>query len=309
MFKRKISLRIFIILFFLIISIFYFFLQRNNRNKAFEIGDNKLNLIDLWQDNLYDEIYDYTKSNLEKDPTNEYFLFFFAKSAYQKALELRLDQDNLNLLDESIYAFRKLEIQNNFNLKEQIYFSLGKAYYYKGEFYYDLALQYLKKAYDKNKNIDSLLEYLALTYDKLHKEEEALELFKNIYKKNKNTLLLWNIARIYYNIEDYENAFLFNEDLLNNNLNQAQENLDKNLLQKSLKLKANIFLKQDNDSKALEYYNKILEINDKNIEVLIELGDWYEKYGDSVKARSYWREAESIIPNPFFEKIQKRLKN
>lgn len=61
--------------------------------------------------------------------------------------------------------------------------------------------------------------------------------------------------------------------------------------------KANQYKTNNKNETAIEYYQKVLELDKNNIETLKELGEIYEKMNDNIKAINSYKNLLNIIPN------------
>ena len=62
---------------------------------------------------------------------------------------------------------------------------------------------------------------------------------------------------------------------------------------------AKFYYKREMYRKALKYYNEAYKCGfDKNYDLLYNVGDIHEKFGDTRSALKYFRDAEKISPNP-----------
>lgn len=59
------------------------------------------------------------------------------------------------------------------------------------------------------------------------------------------------------------------------------------------------YLLTGNDSKAIDTWQKILAIDPRNYQTLLELGNYYMLTGDTTTARRYLQQAQDIHPTPY----------
>lgn len=63
------------------------------------------------------------------------------------------------------------------------------------------------------------------------------------------------------------------------------------------------YLLQGDEHKAVEIWNRIIRINPKDYDTLLELGNYYTLKGDKERARPYLEQAQAIHPTPFVARI------
>ena len=140
---------------------------------------------------------------------------------------------------------------------------------------------------EQRNKLFNILKYYAYMdrgnyYASKEKLKEAIESYSIAtacnYKKNHPYK---KIAKLYYQLEDYNNSVKFYkkiEPLSNNEYFAIGE----------------IYTKTEEYNKSIEYYNKILEKDDKNIKALFSLGDVYIELNQYKKAIEYYKKIIKI---------------
>ena len=207
------------------------------------------------------------------------------------------------------------------------YFTKGIELYDKKK--YKLAIELLKIALSQN-NAQPYANYnLALAYQQIKKDSEALESYEKFleyYPEDQNSL--YNCALIYFSREDYKKAAYYS--LKSFKIKQDEQNIEAltqaylklNEIQKILdsvtyifnsncdenyafivaqKLENSAYEKKDKAllDYALEIYLKLLEYNPKHFDALLATSISYAKKGNWENAINYCHKALEINPNSF----------
>ncbi len=207
------------------------------------------------------------------------------------------------------------------------YFTKGIELYDKKK--YKLSIELLKIALSQN-NAQPYANYnLALAYQQIKKDSEALESYEKFleyYPEDQNTL--YNCALIYLEKQDYKKSayyafksFKLKQDELNIEL-LTQSYLELNEIQKILdsvtyifnsdcdknlayivaqRLENSAYEKKDKSllDYALEIYLKLLEYNPKHFDALLATSISYAKKGNWESAIEYCQKALDVNPNSF----------
>lgn len=173
--------------------------------------------------------------------------------------------------------------------KAQVEYVLGKAYFDKGDSYFDEAVKYLELSIAAGYLAADSREYLALAYSGLGDTGGAIRNFEAAMLKNRSDLLLIAAAKAYVDANAGVKAeALLLEVLANGNDDLAKEN--------GRFMLGEIYKARGENAKAEEQYLLILNKNPASAEARYRLGLVYQIMGDPVKARAEWRKAVSIDP-------------
>ena len=108
--------------------------------------EQDMDLATLWNQGLYSEVASVARQRLVSDPSDAEALLFLGFSSYYQAYYEKTLEERIPLLEESIVALRRVRLLPDVPMTAEVYAVLGQAYYYKGSFYYDLAVRYLEQA-------------------------------------------------------------------------------------------------------------------------------------------------------------------
>lgn len=181
------------------------------------------------------------------------------------------------------------------------------------------------------KDVDNAQFALANVYKQYKKFEKAEEIFAKMLEDNpENVGALYGIGSIYHALGDFKNAETYllktlalqptHENALNGlgylyaqqgrNLDEA-EALIKRALEKFpengafLDSLGWVFFKQGKFAEAVITLENANQQLPNSVEILMHLGDAYDKTGEPEKARRVWQQAQTLEPNN--SDIQKRL--
>lgn len=295
-----------LILIFLAISItsgiFFtikYFFTSFNQNKI------TINTIkESWEKFDYEAVYQNGKIFLQEEPFNNTVLTYYGYACFYLAVSQNDTFKAQEYLDECINKLRVAAYSANPSLLPQLYYMLGKAYFYKNNistyYYADLSIKYLTLAKEKGYQADDIAEYLGLSYASLDMTLESISAFTEALLVRESDRLLLSIAEQYFKIKEYNAAIQYLFRVL-----ESSENID--IIDKTKILLSKIYIEQDNLDAAFTELTSLLEKNDNNADAHFYIGIIYEKQNNLVKARSEWRKTLKIQPN--YQEALKKLSN
>lgn len=253
-------------------------------------------LPDLWKAGNYEGVISAADSLLKGDPLNATALSyrgfaFFYRAAPENALEERLPY-----LDESIVSLRRAILVGTPFVGEADYI-LGKAYFYKGKYYYDESIAFMESSQAKSYIQKDSNEYIGLAYSQLGDYEKGMQYFLSALKDDSGDLLLLTIGQTYYQMKRTADAV----DYLLRTLNKTD---DKAIEKRARFLLGEIYLDRNELFKAEEQYASIVKIDPQSADAHFFLGEVYAKMNDPVKARAEWRNALIIDPSHYGAKLR-----
>ena len=225
---------------------------------------------------------------LKSRPLDTFLLTVHGFSAYQLANAQINAFDTLTYINESIWALRKALLSRG-SSSDGIYYVLGKAYFYKGPEYADLAVYFLEKASAASFKAADIHEYLGLSYAILGDYRSSVTAFSQSLGEEPSDLLLLSIAQSYNSLEEFDAAMAYLIHCL-------EISRDFNTINAARLLLANILLKTGDIPAAEEEYLKLIEISGDNAEAHYQLGELYVQMGDLTRAIAEWRRAVRIDP-------------
>jgi tetratricopeptide (TPR) repeat protein len=258
-------------------------------------GTEKKELVRLWDEGAYEQVSELSRTGLEKKPTNYFLLTLHGFASYQRAIAQINSFDTITYVDECIWSLRKaLQIKHSTN-DGRVQYVLGKAYYYKGSSYADLAIQFLEEARTLSYSAVDIPEYLGLSYAAVQDFRSSVEAFSQALGEENgggdypSDLLLVAIAQSYIALDEPETATAYL-------LRCIEISQDSNTVIKVRLLLGGIMAKAGKTGEAEAQYQAIFEEDGENAEAHFQLGELYYARGDTTRARAEWRRAVRTDP-------------
>jgi tetratricopeptide (TPR) repeat protein len=254
-------------------------------------------LAELWRDRLYDELIARADASLKSEPLQAAPLAYRGFSYFYKAVSEGNLEERIPFLDESILSLRRLALARVNPWPLETDYVLGKAYYHKGKYFYDLSLHYLQRALAGGFQAEDLYDYLGLAATQLERNEEGLGYFQKALAANPTDLLLLMIGQSYHSLGRLGES----EEYLLRALNKTE---DPDIEAKCRFLLAQMYFDRADYFKAEKEYLAVLARNPDSAEAHFYLGEIYAKLNDKVKARAEWRKTLLIDPSHYGAKLR-----
>ena len=257
------------------------------RDKAYA----KAKILDAWKQGDTASTLDMTRASLETLPLDPFYLSFDGIAAYYASSEKPESDEKQSLLDEAVFNLRKaMASGGKLPVKAQVEYVLGKAYFQKGQPWFDLAAKYLEKAkVDGYEGKDSE-QYLGLSFAGMQNHEEAVKHFESAIKQDSSDILMLSAAISYKEIGNLEKA----GEMLSK---AVASSTDAVVAQKARFMLGEMAMQRGELSKAQSLYQSIIDTDPRSAEAWYRLGLISEALKDPIKARAEWRKATSIDPN------------
>lgn len=255
-----------------------------------------------WKSYDYFTVHKLSHKIIQEEPFNNQALIYHGYSAFYLSVSQLDTLETKEFLDEAIGSLRIALYNSPPNITSQLYYMLGKAYFYKNTvtsyYYADLALRYLLLAKEEKYQALDMAEYIGLSYAALGEHIKSIASFTEALLTRESPSLLLSIAEEYYKTgqANISKQYLYRI---------KKECEDDTLIVKSMNMLGSIYIEEKDYLAAEAEFTRVLEINTKDIDALYGLGVVYEKKGDLIKARSQWRSALKIRGNyaPALEKL------
>ena len=224
-------------------------------------------------------------------PLDPHLLTIHGFSAYQLAIAQINSIDKLFYMSESVWSLRKALLSRENSQDGRIFYVLGKAYYYKGPAYADLAVKYLEKALAANFMASDIPEYLGLAYAALGDYRSSVAAFSLALTGDRESsdILLLAIARSYLAMEEMEAARAYL-------IRALQVSRDSNTVTVARLLLGNTFMRIGDLERAELEFLRVIEESGENAEAHFQLGEIYALRGDTTRARAEWRRTLRLDP-------------
>ena len=258
---------------------------------------DRKDLLQLWDSSDFEALYLVSAEQLVQKPLDYFILTLHGFSSYQLAMAQINSFNMLKFIDDSIWSLRKAMLFNEGRYDGRIFYVLGKAYYYKGTGYGDLAVKYLEKARLIGFYSRDISEYLGLAYASIQDYRSSVEAFSRSLTSSadpdasppSDTLLL-AIAGSYIALGEDDSAQPYLVRILDTSR-------DSNVIFSARLNLGEILARKGDLIGAESLYVKVIEEGGENSEAHFLLGELYNARGEPVRARAEWRRAIQIDPS------------
>lgn len=265
------------------------------------ITENKKNLISIknikraWNDNYnYEKVYEISRQLIQEKPFNNTALIYNGYACFFLSQSQLENQKAQEYLDECINGLRIALHNSKKSVQPQLYYMLGKAYFYKNtlsnHYYSDLAVKYLLLAKENGYKADDIPEYLGLSYAALGMTLESIQSFTEALLIRESDTLLLSIAEQYYKTKEINAAKQYLFRVINDSKNDE-------IIIKGRTLLAQILIEEGNFEDAQKEFDNVLEKYPNSADAHYGIGVIYESQGNIVKARSEWRKTLKLQSN------------
>jgi len=245
---------------------------------------------ELWDQARYGAIIERTQQVLAETPLDESALVLGGFSYFYEGVNQVSEEDKRAYLDRSVVLLRKALVLRRTPLEGQVHYVLAKAYYHRGDFYYDLAVRHMRTSVDMGYVADDTHEYLGMAYAQLGRFEESVESFSAALDRTPSDLLYLTVAETYMKAGRHQRAETYLKDAM-----EATD--DAFLVQRARFMLGEVYIQAGRLEDAAQQFELIVDSNAKSAEAHYQLGRVYDLMGDTVRARSQWRETIRIDPN------------
>jgi len=253
-------------------------------------------LPDLWKEGNYEGVIAAADALLKGNPLDAKALSYRGFAYFYRAASENALEEKLPYLDESILSLRRARLVGTPFGGEGDYV-LGKAYFYKGKYYYDESIAFMESSIARGYIQKDSNEYVGLAYTQLGEYEKGIEYFLTALKDDSGDLLLLTIGQTYYQMKRTGDAI----DYLLRALNKTD---DKAIEKRARFLLGEIYLDRNELFKAEEQYAAIVKLDQQSADAHFFLGEVYAKMNDPVRARAEWRNALIIDPSHYGAKLR-----
>ncbi len=254
-------------------------------------------LEELWKGQRYAEVRDRSTAVLDESPLDAAALLFYGFSSFYLSTEAYTLEEKLPYINDSIGALRKALLVVDDAQEPALAYVLGKAYYFKGRYYSDLAALYLERSVEAGYVADDTYEYLGLIYSNMGNYDRSAEYFKLAVEQEGTDLRYLALSQAYVNAGRTEEA----ESYLLRTINKTDDPM---IEERSRFLLGKIYLELDQLTKAEDQYRSIVEANPRSADAHYYLGEIMLKYGKPIEARAEWREALIVDPNHYGARLR-----
>jgi tetratricopeptide (TPR) repeat protein len=263
-----------------------------SRSPILAIGQTErpMDAISLWNEGRYQEVIEIASAQIDDYPLDSTALSLRGFSRFYLAAE-EVDHETRDaLLVGAIRDLRRVLLLPDVELLGQVHYILGKAYFLRGEFFFDSAIEQLTAARERGVDRLDLYEYLALASRDIGRLDDSIEYFVQAVEIGGEAIHQINLAEVLLRRE----RFLEADELL---IAIADETEDITLLQEAFLILGESYRLQERPDDAIDAYRRILEVNESSAEAHYGLGEAYLLKEEGDLARFEWREAVRLNPN------------
>lgn len=278
-------------------SVILFFLLRNSEAVLPDTENDRIQT--EWDAQNYERVAELTGAELLNSPLNSRDLLYNGIAHFYYALTLVNQDEREGHLNSSIHSLRKLLYDPPAGFQQTIWYILGKAYFHKGPYYYDLSEKYLTMAEDSGFTADDILEYLGVIHLDYGDIEAGISYIQRAIEKTPRAVLFLTIAEAHEEQGNNTEALSYYEEAL-------RRSEDSFLRQEASLGRGRVLFRSNEFEKAQEIFEEIVERNSQSAQAYFYLGEIYFQAGDMVKARAQWREAynQDRTFRPALERLQ-----
>ena len=253
-------------------------------------GHEQRELRELYDSGAFETVYSQSSDLLKEKPLDPFLLTINGFSAYELAIAQINSFDTISYVDSCIWSLRKTMLFRENSSDGRVFYVLGKAYYYKGPGYADLAINYLEKALAAAYKAADIPEYLGLAYAAIRDFRSSVAAFTlALNGEGPSDILLISIARSYLALDEYESgrAYL---------IRCLETSKDFKVITAARLLLGEILFKTGDFEAAEAEYLQVIEETGGDAEAYFQLGELYASMGNTTRARSEWRRAIRLDP-------------
>jgi len=265
--------------------------------------DTQLSLQEMWDNNEFLAIVTSTQTELMDAPLHPNYLFYNGLSHYYLASVSEEREERDYHIQQSITSLRKLLLTQQPPQLQNIYFTLGKAYYHKGPLYYNESIHYITEALALGLSNNEAYQYLGITHAHLEEYEQSIEYLTRAILEEASFPLQYLLAEIYVIDNQIAEAERIYQTLQNDV--SADQKLQQE--QQLRILQARILTARQEYTEAQRVLEEMITEYPNIADVYFQLGEVHAALNEIDKARFNWRAALKI--DPFHAEALRQLQN
>ena len=242
---------------------------------------------DLWNAQQFERILEITEPHLDREPFDAAALVFDGLASYFLSVEVQTAGEASALIDRSVTRLRRALALPDTPHRREAEYTLGLAYFERGDYYHDLVVDHLERSIALGKDTPLVHEYLGIAYRNLGELEQSIQHFRAAVEKEPRDITYLTLAETYRERQQSEEA----EEYLNRVISGSDE---PRLVHEARLLLGRIYLEHEQYEDAYRQFNEVLDEDPNSADAQFYLGEYYYHTDDSVRARSYWRSAVNL---------------
>ena len=251
---------------------------------------DRAELLRLWEAGSFDEVHRLSREALMFRPLDYFLLTMHGFAAYQLAISQLSALDAAIYFDDCIRALRKAMLLREAENDGRLFYVLGKAYFYLGDGFADLAIRYLERARALGHMATDIPEFLGLAYAAIGDHRSSVIAFAEALETTRpSALLLLSMAESYIALAELEAARAYL-------MRSISVSMDSRTTMTARLFLADVLRMLGDMNGAVGQLTEILDEAGENAEARFQLGEIYALQGDNVRARAEWRRAVNADP-------------
>jgi|GEM_PF-275645 len=260
---------------------------------------DRVELLRLWEAGSFDEVHRLSRDALVSRPLDYFLLTMHGFSAYQLAISQVNSLAAAAYFDDCIRTLRQAMLLRESERDGRLFYVLGKAYFYKGDGFTDLAIRYLERARALGHAASDIPEFLGLAYAAIGDYQNSVIAFAEALQTTRpSALLLVSIAESYIALQELEKARAYL-------MRGISVSMDSRTTMTARLFLADVLRMLGDINGAIGQLTEILDEAGEVAEARFQLGELYALRGDNVRARAEWRRA--VIADPTHLRARTRL--
>ncbi len=249
------------------------------------VPDGNTNAVaDAWNRQDYREVVELSSAELLEKTLEPTLLLYHGIANFYYGITLVNHDERQSRFNAALHSLRKLLYEPPVAYRSELWYILGKTYFHKGSFYYDLSDKNLSLADEAGLRANDILEYLGVIHLDFQKYQEAIAYLTRAIEREPRDVLFYTVAEAYENMERLDDAFMF--------YSKALEMSRDSFLNQEAKIgQGRIFFFKGAHEDAEHIFSEVIDENEQAAEAYFYLGEIYFNRGDLVKARANWRES------------------
>ena len=243
-------------------------------------------LLELSNQGSYGEVLTRSAEVLAQQPLDAEALLFHGVAHFYLALAEAERIDPAPRLDQAITALRRARLKRELRFRSEAAYVLGKAYYHKGPYFYDLAIHFLTESLEQGYDGADTHEYLGMALVRSGAPESGIEHFRSALQRHPSGLMYLSVGQLLERLGEPQEA--------ERHFRAAASVGDETLEIRARFMLGALLLQGGRHADAGEQYRRILELAPGSADARLFLGDAYVGQGNVVAARAEWRRARNI---------------
>jgi tetratricopeptide (TPR) repeat protein len=243
-------------------------------------------LLELSNEGSYAEVLSRSAEVLAQRPLDAEALLVRGVAHFYLALAEADRLDPVPRLDQAIIALRRARLNGELRFRTEAAYVLGKAYFHKGPYFYDLAIRFLRESLEQGYDGADVHEYLGMALVRFGAPESGIEHFRSALQRRPSGLLYLSVGQLLERLGEHQEA--------ERHFQAAASAGDEALEIRARFMLGALLLQGDRYAEAGEQYQRILEVAPGSADAHLFLGDAYAGLGNVVRARAEWRRARNI---------------